>query len=273
MKISLVVTTYNWKEALALCLESLFVQTRLPDEIIVADDGSREDTAELIRSYIAKSPVPLTHIWHPDEGFQAAKTRNRGIAAACGEYIILLDGDMIANRHFIEDHDRIAKPGMFVQGKRAMLSPKATRRILNSGETRIGPFSAGVKFSNRKFLIRSAFLSRICSLVDQRLRGSMSCNMAVWRSDAIRINGFDERFVGYGGEDGDFSLRLMHLGLKRQYIKHLAVGAHLHHPCRSGSNNERFVVQCLETRATRCSQGIDRYLQTHLESGSRIAAA
>ena len=265
MKISLVATTYNWKMALGLCLESIFAQTRLPEEIIVADDGSREDTAELVRTYRAKSPVPLIHVWHPDEGFQAAKTRNRGIAAARGDYIVLLDGDMIANRFFIEDHGRLAKPNAFVQGKRAMLSAEATRRILESGTVRIGPFSSGVKLSHRRFLLRSRFLAGLFSATDRRLRGTMSCNMAFWRSDALRVNGFDERFVVYGGEDGDFALRLMHLGLRRQYVKHLAFGAHLYHPCRAnsaGPSNEPFVQQCRESGATRCERGIDRYLQT-----------
>lgn len=265
MKISLVVTTYNWKEALGLCLKSIFAQTRLPDEIVVADDGSREDTAELVRAFAAQSPVPLVHVWHPDEGFQLAKIRNRGIAAARGDYIVQLDGDMVADRHFIEDHGRIAKPNAFAQGKRAFLTPEATRRVLEAGTVRIGPFSAGVKLSHRRFLLRSRLLSRIFSSTDRRTRGILGCNMAYWRDDALRVNGFDERFVGYGGEDGDFALRLLHLGLQRQYLKHLAFGAHLHHPCRAnpaGSSNEPFVQKCRESGAVRCAAGIDRYLQS-----------
>ena len=268
MKISLIVTTYNWKEALALCLESVLAQTRLPDEIVVADDGSRQETAELIRAYMQKSPVPLIHVWHPDEGFQLSKIRNRGIADARGDYIVQLDGDMIANRFFIEDHGRIAKANTLVQGKRALLSPKATRRVLESGTVRLGPFSRGVKLSQRRFLLRSHCLSRLFSSTNRRARGTLGCNMAYWRTDAIRINGYDEQFVVHGGEDVDFALRLLHLGLKRQYVKHLAFGAHLYHPCRGNPaelNNERFVKQCQESGAIRCSRGIDRYL--HARAG------
>jgi GT2 family glycosyltransferase len=270
MKISLIVTTYNWKEALALCLDGIFAQTRLPDEIVVADDGSREDTAELIIAYKQKSPVPLLHVWQPDEGFQAAKIRNRGIAAACGDYLILLDGDMVVNRFFIEDHRRLAETGAFVQGKRALLDACATRRILESKKIGIGPLFPGVKFSNRKFLLRSPALSRLFSPTDRRLRGTMSCNMAVWRDDIFRVNGFDERFVLHGGEDIDFAQRLLHLGLKRRYVKHLAVGAHLYHSCRGNPDelaNERFVEKCRELGTIRCSQGIDQYLQIREEGG------
>jgi glycosyltransferase involved in cell wall biosynthesis len=276
MKISLVVLTYNWKEALALCLESIFAQTRLPDEIIVTDDGSREDTAELVRAYIRKSPVPMIHVWQEDKGFRAAAARNRGIAAACGDYIVQLDGDMILNRYFIEDHARLAKENTFIQGKRAMLSQEATRRILASGTINIGPLSPGVKFSHRRFLVRSRLLSAIFSSTNRRPRGTLSCNMSFWRSDLIRVNGFDERFVGYGGEDGDLALRLLHLGLSRQYMKHMAFGAHLYHPSRANPaepGNEPFVQQCRESGATRCEHGIDRYLHANGNENKISASA
>ena len=285
MKISVVVTTYNWKEALGLCLKSIFAQTRLPEEIIVADDGSREDTAELVRAHSAASPVPLIHMWQPDEGFQAAKARNRGIAAASGNYIVLLDGDMLVNRFFIEDHHRLAKPNTFLQGKRACLSPAATRRILESGTIRIGPFMRGVAtWWHRRYLLHSRCLSAIYSATDRQMRGILSSNMACWRSDALRINGFDERFVGYGYEDADFAQRLLHAGLQRQYLKHLICAAHLYHPCRAGAAeaiNKGIVQECQESRAIRCEQGIDSYLPTRAgendcsESarGARVAAA
>jgi glycosyltransferase involved in cell wall biosynthesis len=269
MKISLLISTYNWKEALGLCLESVFAQTRLPDEILIADDGSREDTAQLVRAYAEKSPVPLLHVWHPDEGFQLAKIRNRGIAAASGDYLVQLDGDMIVNRFFIEDHARIAKPHAFAQGKRAFLSPEATKRALDLRTIRFGPFSPGIKWSHRRFLLRSRWLSAIFSSIDRRTRGILGCNMAYWRDDALRVNGFDERFVGYGGEDGDFALRLLHLGLERLYMKHLAFGVHLYHPCRAnpeGSSNEQFVQECRDTKASRCIEGVERYLQNGEEN-------
>jgi glycosyltransferase involved in cell wall biosynthesis len=275
VKISIIVTTYNWKEALALCLESVLAQTRLPDEIVVADDGSRDDTAELVRAYMRKSPVPLIHVWHPDEGFQLSKIRNRGIAGARGDYIVQLDGDMIANRFFIEDHGRIAKANAFVQGKRSLLSPESTSRILKSKTIRVGAFSRGVKFSHRRFLLRSRCLSWLFSSTNRRARGTLGCNMAYWRSDAIRVNGYDEQFVIHGGEDLDFALRLLHLGLKRQYMKHLAFGAHLYHPCRGNPevlDNESIVQRCQESGAISCSRGIDQYMHACAWGNSFSAA-
>src|SRR5687767_9054063 len=104
MKTSLIITTYNWKEALDLTLRSVARQVEMPDEVLVADDGSRPDTGELIRAWAQRLPVPVRHIWQEDLGFRLARSRNRAIAAATGEYIVIVDGDMALHSHFIADH-------------------------------------------------------------------------------------------------------------------------------------------------------------------------
>ena len=116
MLLSLIITTYNWKEALEVSLGSAFKQTILPCEIIVADDGSRSDTGEMVKRVAALSPVPVIHSWQEDKGFRLARSRNRAIAKARGEYIVLVDGDIILENHFIEDHLGFARPGFFIQG-------------------------------------------------------------------------------------------------------------------------------------------------------------
>src|SRR5215831_17184183 len=103
MTLTFIVTTYNWKEALALLFRSVARQTVMPDEIIVADDGSRVDTAEVVSTWAEKLPVPVRHLWQEDIGFRVSRSRNRAIAAATGDFVIILDGDMVINAHFIED--------------------------------------------------------------------------------------------------------------------------------------------------------------------------
>ena len=115
MKTTLIITTYNWKEALKSVLESVKRQTVLPDEVIVADDGSREDTKAMIDQMREGFPVPLVHSWHEDNGFQLSMSRNRAIAKASGDYLIMIDGDMVLSQTFIESHKRVAKPNWFVQ--------------------------------------------------------------------------------------------------------------------------------------------------------------
>ena len=95
-KVSVIVSTYNRPDALELSLKSLMLQTRLPDEIVVGDDGSGPETREVVERMQSISPVPIIHVWHPDEGFRLAAIRNKAVLASTGDYIIQIDGDIIA---------------------------------------------------------------------------------------------------------------------------------------------------------------------------------
>src|SRR5687767_10189138 len=106
MKVSTIVTTYNWPEALSLVLAGLARQSVLPDEVIVADDGSGERTRRTLLDAARSFPTSLRHYWQDDTGFRAARARNGAIAAARGDYILFLDGDMVPHRHFVADHLR-----------------------------------------------------------------------------------------------------------------------------------------------------------------------
>lgn len=104
MTVSLIIATYNWPEALELSLMSALNQSQLPNEILVADDGSTEETKQLVEKYKAISKVRLLHVWQEDEGFRLAKIRNRAIAACTGDYVIQVDGDIIMHPDFVKDH-------------------------------------------------------------------------------------------------------------------------------------------------------------------------
>jgi len=130
MKISLIITTFNWKEALELSVLSVFKQTILPSEIIIADDGSDSDTRRLVESLQAISPTPVIHSWQQNKGFRLSRSRNKALANAKGEYIVLIDGDIVIERRFIADHIEAARKGYFVQGSRVLLNSTSTRRAL-----------------------------------------------------------------------------------------------------------------------------------------------
>ncbi len=261
MQTSLIITTYNRKDALKLCIESVFSQTTLPDEIVIADDGSREDTAEVVRELADRSPVPLQHYWQPDEGFRAAAARNRGIAASSGDYVVFIDGDMLLHPYFIADHLRIAKPKQWIQGGRVLLDAKKTEQILATGELRLGFFDCGI--SNRQNMIRSTLLA---FLIRQPWRqspskGVRSSNMSLWREDIERVNGFDEAFVGWGNEDCEFVVRLANAGLVRRNLKFAAIAFHLYHPENSKAavpRNAALLEESIRSKRQRCELGLDR---------------
>jgi len=254
MKVSLIITTYNQPEVLQLVIRTVCEQTRLPDEIVIADDGSREETAEMIRSLRKLSPAPLLHVWQPDDGFRAARSRNNAIVASLGDYLIFLDGDCFVNKHFVADHLSVASEKHFIVGTRVNIVPKRQQYILATGKTKISFFSWGTR---KKFnAIRSPLLARFF-----RNKGGMaSANFSVWREDVYRINGFDETYTEHAGEDGDFAIRLNNTGVAMKRFAHLGMAYHFAHPHRPCPNWEERVKMQEETsrnKVIRCEHGLD----------------
>ncbi|MBU1987004.1 MAG: glycosyltransferase family 2 protein, partial [Proteobacteria bacterium] len=201
MRTSLIITTYNWKEALELSLLSVFKQSHFPNEIIIADDGSDNATRETVERLAKDSPVPLIHSWQQNKGFRLARSRNKAIAKSTGDYLILIDGDIVLEQHFIEDHILAAQTGFFVQGSRVLLNEKATQQALQQKEISICLCAPGIE--NRKNCLRSGLLSRLCSFSSKKLTGIKTCNFAFWKENAEAVNGFNEEFLGWGREDSE----------------------------------------------------------------------
>jgi GT2 family glycosyltransferase len=261
MRISLIITTYNWKEALHLSLQSALAQTVLPTDIIVADDGSREDTAEMVRQFTEISPVPIIHSWQEDKGFRPAKSRNKAIAKAKGEYVVLIDGDIVLDSHFIADHQTFSRRGSFVQGSRALVGRALSVKALADGELRV-PFG-GRGIGNKKNCLRLELLARLLFFKNKTLRGVKTCNFAFWKEDAVQVNGFNEAFVGWGREDSEFAARLLNVGLQRRNLKFCALGYHLHHAMHGRDRltvNDCILQQTLDEHRTWCEKGINQYL-------------
>jgi glycosyltransferase involved in cell wall biosynthesis len=262
MKVSLIVTTYNWKEALDLVLTSVSRQTVLPDEVIVTDDGSRPDTAELISKWAAQFPVPLRHLWQEDIGFRASRARNRGIAAATGDYVVCIDGDMVLNPHFIEDHRRAARPGFFIQGARLLTGPSAAEKLLREKKLQLSFFANDIK--RRRHTVRNRFLSWLTLLPTRKDQKAIrSCNTAYWRSDLLKVNGFDEQMTGWGREDNDLAERLYTIGVFRKNLKFAGLATHLFHRTRqpTGDNpNDIHLRATIDNKSQRCRLGIDQHL-------------
>jgi glycosyltransferase involved in cell wall biosynthesis len=233
--ISVIVTTYNWKEALERCLEGLFCQDDLNFEIIIADDGSRPDTAELIAMYSQISPVPIKHIYHEDKGFRAAKIRNKAVLNCSGDYLIFLDGDCIALPHFIARHRKLAKNAHFVPGNRILFNQSFTQTIIDQRQLiHKTPLLTFVMWRLQKKINRLLPLIYLPFNQFRLLRlnywgGAMTCNLAVWKEDFYAVNGFDECFYGWGYEDSDLIVRLIHHGVKRKEGRFALPVFHLWH--------------------------------------------
>lgn len=261
MKLSLIITTYNWPNSLEITLKSIENQTQTPDEVIIADDGSNAETKNTIVKYKEKSKLKIIHSWQKDLGFRAAKSRNKAIAKSSGEYIVVIDGDMILHPKFIQDHLKNAEIGFFTQGTRALLNKDRTRDILERKNTNLSFISKGIQ--NRKNVIRSDFLSKIFSKNVNFIDGIKTCNMAFFKRDCISINGFNNDFEGWGREDSEFAVRMLNKGIKRKNLRFNAIQIHLWHIENSRktlAHNDLILKSSIESQSKWCINGIDRYL-------------
>ncbi len=220
--VSVVITTYNRSDALLAVLGGLSHQTDRHFEVIVADDGSREAHQQAIFDSPVARSLKVMHVWHPDLGFTASRIRNRGVAAARGQYIIFLDGDCVPEVDFIAQHKALAESGHFINGSRVLLSEALTGRVVAGLEQISG--RAWTYWIKQRLLGHASKITGLLRLKDSPSRverefsrkGIRSCNLAVWRTDFERVDGFDESFVGWGHEDADFVLRLHHSGVFRK---------------------------------------------------------
>lgn len=257
MKVSVIVTTYNNPDYLMRVLESLAYQKVLPYEVIVADDGSTEDTALAVRDFSRRAPFVVKHVWHEDLGFRAAKIRNEGIKVSEGDYIIVLDGDCVVNKHFVEDHMKLAQKGFFVQGKRVLLSKE-----LSSTFTYRQANSLTFLLKHLKHITNAHHVFHLPILPafsNKNLKGIKSCNMSFWREDLIAVNGFNEEFVGWGREDSELAVRLFKYGLKKKVHPFMAVCFHLWHPENSReslSRNDELLRMAIQSEEYVCKKGI-----------------
>ncbi len=262
MQVSLIVTTYNWPFALDAVLQSIRRQTVLPLEVIVADDGSGHDTRLLIENNAQNYPVPLKHSWQIDEGFRLARSRNLAIALAQGEYIIIIDGDMVLDSRFIEDHIGAAKAGCYVQGTRMITKAEFNLAEFMQKGKKLHFFSRHI--SKRSRTLRLPLLSKLILKISEgkKTNSVKGCNQAYWRKDLLALNGFDERFIGWGREDRDLMLRAIRMGLKRRELRFSGLAAHIYHNERRpiGDNpNDRWINENTERRITKCLHGLDQH--------------
>jgi glycosyltransferase involved in cell wall biosynthesis len=268
--ISVIVATYNREDALAQVLRSLAYQSERDFEVLVADDGSQTATARVVIEWAARMPVPLRHVWHPDRGFRLAEIRNRAIRASAGTYCVFLDGDCIARPDFVAAHRRLAEPGCFVTGNRILLSPELTERILRDG---VEPERWG--FANWITERAQRNVNRFAPLLDlplgnlrkfhaRRWRGARGSNMAFWRSDLDKVDGFDAAFSGWGREDSDIFIRLIRSGVLRKDGRFATGVLHLWHPEADRArlaDNERLLADVLDSQRVRAKEGLSRVIE------------
>lgn len=233
MKISVIISTYNNPKWLEKTLWGYMCQTRKADEIIIADDGSRDDTRLLVESY--KAQLPIKHVWHPDNGFQKTVILNKALCEATGDYVIFTDQDLVPRADFIATHEHYAGRGYFLSGGCFLLpmnvSESCTFEDIQSGRFfTIGWLKGqGVKMSFKcTKLVQNRLFSSFMNHITTTKATWNGGNASGFRDELLAVNGFDER-MQYGAEDREFGERLFNNGMHSKQIRYSAIIMHLDH--------------------------------------------
>jgi glycosyltransferase involved in cell wall biosynthesis len=263
--ISVIVTTHAREDALDAVLRSLSRQSDPDFEVIVADDGSGPATAELVANWQTRFGHPLKHVWHEHKGFRAGEIRNRAMLASAGSYLIFLDGDCIARPDFVATHRALAERGWFVTGNRILMSEDLTRRILRE---KLEPETWDIGDWVRQW--RQRGINRLPPMLSLPLgplrkwrprawRDARSCNLAIWRADFDAVDGFDSEYNGWGREDSDLLVRLLHAGVRRKDGTFATGVLHLWHPAAERSflaANDEKLARAIGERRVKARQGL-----------------
>jgi len=261
MKTALLISTYNWVQALKLIFKSIHEQTEFPDEVLIADDGSTEETRKLIEDFTQKSTFKVVHVWHEDQGFRKAIVLNKAVAKSTCEYIIQIDGDCILHPKFIADHKKNAQKGLYLYGTRATIIKNALPRIFNEQQTKFNYFSKDLKKRSRT--IHSGLLSKMYKPHQHFSTNFRGCNVSFWREDFIEINGYNEVFEGWGREDSDLVIRMGNKGIWAKRLRYAGIVYHIYHPENSRNRldeNDALQEKSVKEKISSIEKGVSQYL-------------
>lgn len=269
MRIAVIVTTYNRPDALAAVLEGYLAQSDCDFEVLVADDGSTADTAELIKQFQARAAFPIVHVWQEDIGFRAAAIRNRALARTQAEYIVFTDGDCVPPLDFVARHRLLAERGCFLSGNRLLLSQAFTEQVLREKlPIHLWTFGDWRRARRQGHIERLLPLLRLPDsglrkLAPRRWQGAKTCNLSAFRDDLLRVNGLDESYTGWGLEDSDLVIRLIRAGVTSKSARFSAPVLHLWHRENDRSQlaeNRKRLAAVIAASHIQAVQGVDQYL-------------
>jgi GT2 family glycosyltransferase len=261
-ELAIIVTSYQMPWHVRRVLESIAVQrTSRPIEVVVSDDGSTDETGQMVRAFAARAAFPVRLVTHPHVGFHAARCRNEGARQSTAANLLFVDGDCLLPPDHIEQHLRSLRPGIVTCSYCVRLD-EAVSQHATLEAVRGGQFMQWTTREQLRKLRRMHLKSLWYGLIGHPTKPAFrSGNFAVSRSEYERVNGFDENFLGWGCEDDDFGRRLRSAGIRAVSILHRTCAYHLWHPpaptrpttWKQGSN-----VPYLQRpiRLTRCAHGL-----------------
>jgi glycosyltransferase involved in cell wall biosynthesis len=277
-EVALLISTYQKPRHLKLVLASVALQQGVEGrlEVVVANDGSTDDTPQIVERFARGVAFPVKQTTHRRREFQVARCRNEAVAASSAPYLIILDGDCIIPPDFVVQHLRRRRRRVVMNGDCYRLEEEVSARI-DEAAVRSGEYVDCVSAFERERIERADRDARWQNLIHHRRKPHLlDNNIGVWRSDLERVNGFDEDFVGWGNEDDDLGYRLRQDGIRIQSVLRWAKTYHVWHPrdatwtpnWHDGPNVARLFRK---NRATRCVNGLVKLDANEAELGGAAA--
>jgi glycosyltransferase involved in cell wall biosynthesis len=262
-EIALLMSTYQRPRHLRLALESVALQEGVLDrmELVVTDDGSTDETAEIVAQFAGRVPFRVGFTTHPHTTFRLSRCRNEGARVATAPYLLFLDGDCILPRDHVRTHLERRRRANVMAGDCVRLDEATSQRV-TADVVRSGEFEHWAPRQELKRLAKIDRTARFYRLIRHPTKPKIiGNNVGIWRSDYERVNGYDENYEGWGCEDDDLRHRLRRAGVQIASILRWTHTYHLWHPrdatmparWREGANVSYYLRK---GRLTRCRNGL-----------------
>lgn len=262
-EISLLLSTYQKPWHLRRVLASIAMQEHVADrmELIVTDDGSTDETADLVVRFAQSVNFPVRFTTHAHAGFQLARCRNEGVGKSQAPYLLFLDGDCLLPPDHVWQHLQHRRRGEVMGGYCVRLDREISENI-DEDAIRTQKYLRSITRKDLRKLAVRDWKARFYRLLNHRDKPKLAGgNIGIWRSDYERVNGYDENFQGWGGEDDDLRRRLVRCGVKIGSILRWTRTYHLWHPPepsapKKASLGDNYGYLFRRGRLTRCRNGL-----------------
>ncbi len=267
MQIAVIVPVYNAVRWLELVLTGYCRQSFQDFTLFIADDGSGPEVGALVKTFSGRAPYAIQYVRQPDEGFRRSRILNEAVRACSASYLIFADADCIPHTNFVAAHRGRVQSRTVLCGRRVLLSKPASDRltpdVILAGKLErytparlIAALLGGGGHWDEGLLLRNRTMH---GWVNYKKPTLMGCNFSMEKSLLEEVNGFNEDFIGYGGEDTELECRLRRAGARFRWIRHLAIQYHLYHPMRAGNQaNTAVLEETLASGQTACAHGLRR---------------
>ena len=267
MRSSVIISCYEQSRELDIALAALARQTRLPSEVLIADDGSGPQVKAVVSDWAQRVPFPIQHVWQEDRGYRKSRILNEAVRRSTGDQLIFLDGDSFPHRSWVHDHMSSANGVRILCGRRVKLGPELSPQV-SRADVESGRFDSPFRSTLIQSMLRGdtkrlGLALRLpkpaVRLVHPRPRKLMGVNWSTPRSAYLQVNGLDEDWTVYGHEDRDIELRLIRAGIPRAPLINRAIVFHLYHAEREKSAKTLELLAAAEaSTATRCEHGVEQ---------------